>query len=482
MVPKKRVKNTTSASAKKKRKTTNDDLSDSDLEYSDSPNDNINNENSENQDTSTIDDNGDVTYPKPNDLKGRLLVCGATNWDLIGRKELPKNAKNAPNASNGRNLWGPHRTSIKVKSAISGCTACHSMIVTEDGKVMTWGRNDRGQLGHGDTVRRDVPTEVEALKDYEIVGGAVGRGHTLFLTSKGQVFACGDNKSGQLGVGSQVQIILAPTRVAHKGKPIVKVACGAEFSLIADCAGNLFSFGFPQYGQLGHNTEAKYFASGNKLAYRCEYSPRKVALFIEKTRDGHTVPIGDVRVVDIACGINHSLALDDKNRVFSWGFGGYGRLGHTETKDEMMPRLIKVFDSLNRGVKGIWCGGTFSMALDIHNLLYFWGQAKTSGEATMYPKNVQDLNGWNIRSVGCANRSIVIVADESVISWGPSPTYGELGYGESRAKSSTTPQEVKPLDGIHVHHVSTGYGHTLFIAREDSEQDTKTIQGLPEWP
>lgn len=97
-----------------------------------------------------------------------------------------------------------------------------------------------------------------------------------------------------------------------------------------------------------------------------------------------------------------------------------------------MPRLIKTFDVAGRGVKQIWCGGTFSMALDVHNLLYFWGQAKSSGEATMYPKNVQDLNGWNVRSVGCANKSIVVTADESVVSWGPSPTYGQLIIHVSR--------------------------------------------------
>lgn len=252
--------------------------------------------------------------------------------------------------------------------------------------------------------------------------------------------------------------------------------------MIVDCNGNLFSFGFPQYGQLGHNTEAKYFASGNKLAYKCEYKPRKVLLFIEKSRDGHVTPVQDVRITDVACGINHSLAVDDKLRCFSWGFGGYGRLGHSETKDEMMPRLIKTFENMSRGVKGIWCGGTFSLALDQHSLLYFWGQSKTSGEATMYPKNVQDLNGWNIRSVACANRSIVLTADESVISWGPSPTYGELAYGDTKSKSSTIPQEVKPLEGIHIHRVSTGYGHTLFMAREESEQEKALINKLPKWP
>lgn len=79
---------------------------------------------------------------------------------------------------------------------------------------MTWGRNDRGQLGLGDTERRDEPTEVPVLKAYDIVGAAVGRGHTLFLTSKGQVFACGDNKMGQLGIGTQAQTVLIPTKVS----------------------------------------------------------------------------------------------------------------------------------------------------------------------------------------------------------------------------------------------------------------------------
>ena len=44
----------------------------------------------------------------------------------------------------------------------------------------------------------------------------------------------------------------------------------------------------------------------------------------------------------------------------------------------------------------------------------------------MYPKPIQDLYGWNILDIGCGYSSIVVSADESVISWGPTPTYGEL--------------------------------------------------------
>lgn len=40
-------------------------------------------------------------------------------------------------------------------------------------------------------------------------------------------------------------------QIMYNGQPITKMACGAEFSMIMDCKGNLYSFGCPEYGQLG---------------------------------------------------------------------------------------------------------------------------------------------------------------------------------------------------------------------------------------
>ena len=55
------------------------------------------------------------------------------------------------------------------------------------------------------------------------------------------------------------------------------------------------------------------------------------------------------------------------------------------------------------------------------------------------------------------------------------------GYGLNSIRTSTTPQEVKPLDGIYVHRVATGWGHTLLLARNDMEEERAKIADLPEY-
>ncbi|XP_012888162.1 PREDICTED: protein RCC2 [Dipodomys ordii] len=415
--------------------------------------------------------------------KGQLLIFGATNWDLIGRKEVPK--QQAAYRNLGQNLWGPHRygclSGVRVRTVVSGSCAAHSLLITTEGKLWSWGRNEKGQLGHGDTKRVEAPRLIEALSQEVIVLAACGRNHTLALTETGSVFAFGENKMGQLGLGNQTDAVPSPAQIMYNGQPITKMACGAEFSMIMDCKGNLYSFGCPEFGQLGHNSDGKFIARAQRIEYDCELVPRRVAIFIEKTKDGQILPVPNVVVRDVACGANHTLVLDSQKRVFSWGFGGYGRLGHAEQKDEMVPRLVKLFDFPGRGACQIYAGYTCSFAVSEVGGLFFWGATNTSRESTMYPKAVQDLCGWRIRSLACGKSSIIVAADESTISWGPSPTFGELGYGDHKPKSSTAAQEVKTLDGIFSEQVAMGYSHSLVIARDESETEKEKLKRLPEY-
>ncbi|KYM75935.1 PREDICTED: protein RCC2 homolog [Atta cephalotes] len=408
---------------------------------------------------------------------GTLLMCGLTNWEMAGRKAPPKGVK----ANVGRSLWTPHTfknlNDAKVRLIASGPAASHSIIVTEDNRCLAFGRNDKGQLGVGDTKRRDEPTEVEALKGHTVIGASCGRNHTLFLTSRGIVFAAGDNKLGQCGIGKNDPCVVTATKVKYSGPPIVKVGCGAEFSMILDIKGGLHSFGCPEYGALGHNTDGKYFITNTKMAFHYEKVPKRIVLYVERGKDGHATPLDRVEITDFSCGHYHTVAIDSKNRAFSWGFGGIGRLGHNEQRDELVPRLIKFLEPPNRGVRAVYCGSTYSIAINVHGSALMFGQTKRTGEANMYPKPIQDLSGWEIRCVGCSQTSVVVAADDSVIAWGASPTFGELGFGEMR-KSSTTPMEVKALEGLYITAVTCGLSHTLMICRDDTEEERAKINKL----
>ena len=53
------------------------------------------------------------------------------------------------------------------------------------------------------------------------------------------------------------------------------------------------------------------------------------------------------------------------------------------------------------------------------------------------------------------------------------------GYGLDASKSSTNPKEVKPVDGVYIHKVACGHGHTLLIAKCDTDEEKERIDKLP---
>lgn len=79
-----------------------------------------------------------------------------------------------------------------------------------------------------------------------------------------------------------------------------------------------------------------------------------------------------------------------------------------------MPRLIKYLDGKNRGVREVICGSAFNLGIsEIPGMVNMWGIYTTSKEANMYPKPIQDLSGWNVRSIACSTKA----SYELMASW-----------------------------------------------------------------
>ena len=285
-----------------------------------------------------------------------------------------------------------------------------------------WGRNEAGQLGLGDSKDRMVPSLVNELTGHTVVEIATGKSHTLFLTSEGKVLAAGSNDHGQLGQGKKSAGLETPHLVQYEGPSITSVAAGADFSVLLDKEGTVWTFGLPENGQLGHNDDGKFLAKANKVSqndnasvqlgkrndcmqveYRCEYSPVEVKVWVEKdmkTKEVTVLPTP--KIIRISCGPQHTVAVAEDHKAYSWGFGGYGRLGHSETGNEMVPRLIASLSGKNRGVKDVVCGASFNLGIcEIPGMVNMWGIYTPAKEANMYAKPISDLSGWNTRAIAC---------------------------------------------------------------------------------
>jgi len=420
------------------------------------------------------DDNApDAKKFKDDHSGGTLLFTGATDWESITSNTaiLPK----SPNT-----IWKPVRlqslVDVKIVAVSSSPCSVHILAISDIGHVYAWGSNKQGQLGLGDKKDRKCPTLIKELTGYKIVSVATGRKHSLFLTDEGKVLACGDNCSGQTVGGKATTENLTPKLIKYQGPEIIKIACGGEFSMIVDKDGSVWSWGHPEYGQLGHNTDGKTLEVAQKVTWDFLYSPKKIMAWIEKDNKTRVVaPVTGVVIKEISCGKNHTVVIDEKFRAFSWGFGGYGRLGHYQTADEHVPRLIKFLDGPRKGIKNVVAGGQFNLAVAEHpGTCYMWGAYNTSKEANMFPKPVQDLYGWNIRSIACNTKGWMVAADDTVIGMAPSPCYGELGLGDMK-KSSSPPVEIKTLNKVNILECGMGMAHSIFIARNENEEDEKAI-------
>jgi uncharacterized repeat protein (TIGR02543 family) len=158
-------------------------------------------------------------------------------------------------------------TLINVPSLQSGETIAqvtagyfHSLAVTTQGRVYTWGANWYGQLGDGTNTNRNTPTliNVPNLQSGESIAHiSVGSSHSLAVTTQGRVYAWGYNGSGQLGDGTNTNrntptLINVPN--LQSGESMAHISAGSSHSLAVTTQGRVYAWGSNGSGQLGDGT------------------------------------------------------------------------------------------------------------------------------------------------------------------------------------------------------------------------------------
>eukprot|EP00501_MAST-03F_sp_TOSAG23-6_P002659 GSMAST32.ASY1.ANO1.2805.1 assembled CDS len=128
----------------------------------------------------------------------------------------------------------------------------HSMALTSDGVLFSWGDGFDGRLGHGYVQNTDVPVVIESLRNENIIQISAGIAHSMALTGDGTLYTWGDGEKGNLGHGD-FEFQFVPKKVnLNYLKNIVQISAGSSHSFAVAADGIVYSWGDGSCGELGH--------------------------------------------------------------------------------------------------------------------------------------------------------------------------------------------------------------------------------------
>jgi len=135
------------------------------------------------------------------------------------------------------------------------------------------------------------------------------------------------------------------------------------------------------------------------------------------------------KIVSLAAGNNHILALDNNGKVFAWGAGEQSQLARRVVERTRFGALTPCRVALSK-IKQIACGAYHCFAINESGLVYAWGSnnfgqtgildGAGQGDATILkPGIVESLRPYKIREIqGGEHHSIACTEDGELLIWG----------------------------------------------------------------
>ncbi len=387
-------------------------------------------------------------------------------WNANGMTGLGLNVGNTlvATAIDAANLSG--RRIIQASPGVH-----HSLLLADDGMVFSFGSNEYGQTGLGTDVGDTlVATAIDTtnLGDQKITQVAAGRYHSLLLSEDGTVFSFGRNRLGITGVGTDVgnALVAVPIDTTNLGgNSITAVAAGPYHSLLLDEDGIVYTFGHRGEGELGVGAGIDEVPIATPID-ATNLGGRKVTQVaaglyhsLLLTEDGDVFSLGDNNlggtgvgttdddtpvatlidatnlagrtIAQVSVGGGHSLLLANDGTVFSFGRNSEGQLGIDSTS---FPTSIAA------------------------------------------PIDMTNLAGRTITHVSAGDEYSLLMADDGTVFSFGSNSFGETGLGTSSWYTLVaTPIDTTNFGGLRVTGVSAGYAHSLLLAMPVPEPGTATL-------
>ncbi|KAJ8550184.1 hypothetical protein K7X08_033891 [Anisodus acutangulus] len=342
----------------------------------------------------------------------------------------------------------------------------HDALVTKQDEVFCWGEGKNGRLGHKFVIDTTCPKFVDSLNGFHVKSVSCGEYHTCALTTSGELYTWGDNS----GAEKKMKSYWLPNRVygSLDGVKISYVACGEWHTGIVSTSGQLFSYGDGTFGVLGH---------GNLQSVA---HPKEV----ESLRG--------LRVKSVACGPWHTVALVQINvhhlkfnspdvKLFTWGDGDYGKLGHNDNERKLLPTCVAKL--VDHNFIQVTCASTLTIALSRTGEVYTMGSSEHRQPGNLQAKYgsvvvVQGkLKNEFVTQISSGSYHVAVLTSKgNVYTWGKGSN-GQLGLGDTEDRNCAT--LVEALRDRQVEHIACGSNSTAAICfhKSISRTDQSVCKG-----
>ncbi|CAM9751893.1 unnamed protein product [Scytosiphon promiscuus] len=239
------------------------------------------------------------------------------------------------------------RKAVQVH-AYNGCE--HTIVVMDDGRMVSFGYNYRGQLGHGTTSSEPMPKPVRGLDGLRVTQVSCSYYHSIVACNNGEVYTFGRNDFGQLSSGDTIDRKLPCLVESLRGQIIMSLACGQYHTVVSTLQVGVQSCGKNDYGQLGLKTT--------------EHQPKFVAV---------KGALHGAQVRHLRCGYYHTIVLAARDNVFGFGRNDYGQLGLGHTTQRVFgPHKIEGVEG--KGVSKVSAGCYHTVLIGSDGMLFVFGR------------------------------------------------------------------------------------------------------------
>ncbi|MFT3942205.1 MAG: hypothetical protein QM705_00070 [Ancrocorticia sp.] len=334
--------------------------------------------------------------------------------------------------------------------------------ITADGDIYSW----RPILPSTTLEEADDPALITAPEDDPFIELSVGPTHTVALTSEGTVYTWGDGAAGALGNNSTTSSAKAVEvefpdfeeideeeeyeeyeeyEEDYYGSPeFTQVASGKSFSLALTSDGELYAWGANDSGQLGDAT------------FTGRSTPVRAQSLIGATFE------------QISAGSRHAVALGSDGNAYAWGSNQLGQLGNGTNAFSAVPALVSAPEGIT--FTQVDAAENLSGAIGSDGAAYVWGSGTLplaeGVEASNIPVKVQPPEGVTFKEISVAPSHILALAtDGSAYAWGLN-SYGTIGAGQDFGPRTLTPVKVAAPEGVKFTRVAAGDEHSLALSSD----------------